>query len=480
MATDAAPLSAAARWLPAAAVAGTATVAAWMTDGGLPAEARATLVVFAAAVAAWTLLPVDDLVVAGLAVAVLLLVGATGVEEIAALARNELIWLLIASYVMAAALRRTSLMARLAGSAMRGSRTLEGLFYRLTAVIAATAFVIPTTSGRAALLLPVFLGFSDVLRHAPTTKALSLMFPSAILLSACGALTGAGAHLIAIEFLGATSGAPRIGYLQWTVLTLPVALLSSFAATFLIMRLFLSPADRRERPPVPDAPSGAMTRREVAMLGVLAVSILLWSTQGVHGLGLATVGLCAALVAVLLSGGEMTPRTVARAVEWKLLLFLAATILLGGALVSAGAGSWIAHTLIARLPVWALAEPLAVAGGIAALALVSHLFILSRSARAAILVPAIALPFAEYGYSATAMALLVVVGTGFCQSTRVAAKPLMVFGSVDRPVFSNGDLIRLSVPLLPAMWAILAVFATVVWPAIGLEFSTTDAGPRRE
>lgn len=206
------------------------------------------------------------------------------------------------------------------------------------------------------------------------------------------------------------------------------------------------------------------------MLAVMASAILLWATQAVHGLGLATVGVGASAALVAVSGGA-TPRAVAGAVEWKLLLFLAATMLLGDALVTTGAGAWIAEALLARLPAALLGEPWAVAAAVAGLALVSHTFILSRSARAAVLVPMIAVPLAASGYAVAATALLIVAGTGFCQSTRVSAKPIMIYGGLSAPVFSSRDLLRLSAVLLPFVWIALVVFATVVWPALGLPFA---------
>lgn len=476
MIAEALPRAAWLKWCPAAALAVAVGGALWFTTGELEIEARATLLVFALAVAAWTLSPADDLLVAGLAVTALLLAGATGPQEVARIAGHELVWLLAAAYVIAAAVRRTSLMDRLAIRVAHGSRSLEALFYRLAALIAATAFVVPATSGRAALLLPVFLGFSDALRNTQATKALSLMFPSVILLSACGVLTGAGAHLIALDILATASDGTHVGYLEWLVLMLPIALFSSVAATWIIVRMFLSPAERRRPPALPPATSGAMTRRETAMLIVIGTAILLWATDAVHGMGLATVGLVAALALALLARGELAPRQLARSVEWTLLLFLCATMLLGEALVSTGAGSWVAHSLFGHLPADLLATPWAIAGLIAAVALVSHILILSRSARAAILIPILAFPLAEHGYSAAAIALLIAVGTGFCQTTRVSAKPLMIFGGVDRPIFSSGDLMRLSLLLLPLMWILLFTFAVVVWPALGLELFVASNG----
>lgn len=380
MIAEAIPRATLRQWLPAAAAAASLSAAIWMTSGGLAFEARAALLIFSLSISAWTLSPADDLLVAGLAVGALLIVGATDPDEIARLFQHELIWLLAASYIIAAAVRRNM----------------------------------------------------------------------------------------------------RIGYLEWMVLMLPIALLSSFAATWIIVRMCLAPEDRRRRPMLPPDPPGAMTHREVAMLAVLAVTILLWATDGLHGAGLAPVALVSALALTALSGGTIAPQALAHAIEWKLLLFLGATMLLGEALVSTGAGTWIAHALLVHVLDGLLAHTWLVAGLIAALALVSHVLILSRSARAAVLIPVLAIPLAEHGYSVAAVSLLIAVGTGFCQTTRLSAKPLMIYGGINGAVFSNADLMRLSVMMLPVMWLLLFVFAVVVWPALGLELSTANVADRGE
>lgn len=478
MIADADPARALQRWGPAAAVGAALAGAIWMTSGDLPLEARTTLMTFVLAIAAWTLAPADDLAVAGLAVAAIFLAGATGPAEIVRLLQHELIWLLAAAYIISASVRKTSLMDRLALRVAQGSRSLESLFYRLTALIVLTAFVIPATSARAAMLLPVFLGLSDAFCSARATRALSLLFPSVILLSACGVLTGAGAHLIALDMLATTSSGFRIGYLEWLVLMLPIAVISSVAATWLILRT-LPPEERRARPALPRM-SVPLTRREIAMLLVIGITVLLWATNELHRAGLAAVGIGAAIVLSLLSGQGLAPRTLARAVEWKLIFFLAATMLLGEALVSSGAGSWVAQSLLGRFPKAVFEAPWAMAGIVSLLALLSHLVILSRSARAAILIPVLALPLAAYGYSVVAVALLIAVGTGFCQTTRVSAKPMMIFGGVDRPSFSNRDVLKLSLALLPLVWLLLFVFVLFVWPALNVPFSSNVPPTGRE
>ena len=52
----------------------------------------------------------------------------------------------------------------------------------------------------------------------------------------------------------------------------------------------------------------------------------------------------------------------------------------------------------------------------------------------------------------------------FCQTMMAGAKPVAVFGNVDRETFSQKDLMRLAGPLLPIMFALLVGFALFVWP----------------
>ena len=75
-----------------------------------------------------------------------------------------------------------------------GASGMRPLFHLTTAVLVVTAFAIPSTSGRAALALPVFAAMAAVLApHRRVVLALSLLFPSVILLSAVASYLGAGA-----------------------------------------------------------------------------------------------------------------------------------------------------------------------------------------------------------------------------------------------------------------------------------------------
>lgn len=65
---------------------------------------------------------------------------------------NDLVWLLIGGFVIGGVLQHSGLAERALLSMSAGAVPTMGLKHRLAFAIGATAFLIPSTSGRAALL----------------------------------------------------------------------------------------------------------------------------------------------------------------------------------------------------------------------------------------------------------------------------------------------------------------------------------------
>ncbi|UXN74078.1 hypothetical protein N8D56_01815 [Devosia sp. A8/3-2] len=104
----------------------------------------------------------------------------------------------------------------------------------------------------------------------------------------------------------------------------------------------------------------------------------------------------------------------------------------------------------------------------ASIAAAAHLLVVSRTARASVLIPAVALPLAGFGLDPAAPVMLVTIGSGFCQTLMISAKPIMLFAGLDTATFSQRDLLLLSAPLLPAFVGLLAAMALLVWPLLDL------------
>lgn len=440
----------------------------WWGTPDLPPAARWTLLIFAVAMIGWVATRIDDAAIALAAALALVAAGAVAPGAFYQSLGNELVWLMIATFMISEVLRQSTLAERAAGFALRHVRTVRGMFYALASVAFATAFVMPSPSARAALFLPVYLALTSMLDRATISKGLALLLPSVILLSASGVLTGSGAHLLALDLLGQASATNRPDYLQWLMLALPIALVSCVAATALILRIFVgAEAHAPLRIALPE--QGPLTARQWFIAAVLLAAMALWITTPWHGVSIGIVAVAAALLLTQPQWSGVNLKTAARGVEWSLVLFFAATILLGQAMVSSGAGKWVADTLLASWSPQSGEAPVAVALVVSVVALLAHLLVVSRSARAAILVPTLALPVANLGYDPTALVLLTVIGTGYCQTLPVSAKTVTLFSRAHGTNAPHAaDFMRLSLALFPIMLAAMLGSAFFVWPYLGL------------
>lgn len=452
----------------ALALAGVGAALGWaiMTQPDtLPMQGRAALLAMLLAVLGWVGTRISESLIAMAAVLVLVLGGVLGEAQLFAALGSELVWLLLAAFVIAAVVRESGLTQRLVAPLIRLRLGFGAFALLLTLAIAATAFVLPSTSGRAALLLPVLAALSEVVPDTRLRRPLALIFPTAILLSAGGSLIGAGAHLLAAESIRAATGL-RLGYADWALLGLPFSLLSSLTGTGLILLLFV-PRELLRRPlrPADAAPVSPDQRQRQRRIGlVLAVVVALWLGAGLHGIGMATVALIGALVLLTPPFNPRKPKEVFRSVDVELLLYMTATVLLAQAMTSTGADRWLAGQALDRLPAHLHDSLPVVVAVLAAISVTAHLLVTSRSARAAVLIPAVALPLAGLGHDAALLILVAVMGTGFCQTMMASAKPVAIFASAAQGGFGQRDLARLALPLAPAVAALLTLFALAVWP----------------
>jgi di/tricarboxylate transporter len=449
-------------WIFAALLALGSSWSLWTLPDDLGAEARMSLIVTVLTVIGWTLTRVPESLVALAAAMALVLAGTIGEDKLYAALGSDLVWLLLAAFIIAAVIKDAGLAERMVAPLTARRPRFVAFAFVLAAAIALTALVLPSTSGRAALLLPVFLALLPLLPDARLARALALIFPTVILLSAGGSLIGAGAHLIAVEAMVA-AGAPRLGYLDWLLLGGPLAALASLAGVALILWLFV-PRGLWSLRMTAAAPAGPRTTQQSRILLVVAALVALWLAEAWHGLGMSLVAMLGALILMTRPFTSRKTKDLFRAVDVELILYMTATMLMAQAMTDTGADRWLASQAMSTLPAGLLASGTGVAIALSIFAVIAHLAITSRSARAAILIPAVALPMAGLGHDATLMILIAVMGTGFCQTLMSSAKPVAIYGLREDAGFTQADLLRLALPLGVVKTCLLVAFAVFVWP----------------
>ncbi|MFC8868527.1 SLC13 family permease [Streptomyces sp. NPDC057148] len=443
--------------------------------GNFPAlggDARLTLAVFALATCAWIGTPIDDTYIALGAGLALTATGVISSDTLFGTLGDDTVWLLICAFVLAAAVARTGLAGRAAAFLVGGARSVRQLTHLTTAALVVTAFAVPATSGRAALALPVFLALAKALAdRRRLVVMLALLFPTVILLSAVATLIGAGAHLITVSVLWEATG-DRIGFTQWLLLGLPLAVASSHLAAETVLLTTTRRADRKGPVHITaeeiqrhaeDPVTGPWTQAEKRCALLLATVVALWCSEPLHHVPPAVVALIGAVVASSPALGTVRLKDALKTVPWSLLLFMAATMAMGVALADSGAAKW----LVSGLP--ADVTPAVFLGVVVAVSTAAHLVLQSRSARSSVLVPLVIAAAVGAGVNPVAAALASTAAAGFCHTLPASAKPVTLFSDIPgTPTYTPRDLLRLSAVLAPLTAALVLFFAAAVWPLLGV------------
>ncbi|WP_447036923.1 SLC13 family permease [Streptomyces sp. DSM 118878] len=439
---------------------------------GLGGDARITLAVFTFATCAWVGTPIDDTYIALGAGLALTATGVISSDTLFGTLGDETVWLLICAFVLAAAVARSGLAGRAAAFLVSGARSVRQLTHLTTAALVVTAFAVPATSGRAALALPVFLALAKVLADRKRLVVmLALLFPTVILLSAVATLIGAGAHLITVSVLWEATG-ERIGFTQWLLLGLPLAVASSHLAAEAVLLTTTRRADRsgpvritveqlqaHSEQPV----SGPWEPAETRCALLLATVVALWCSEPLHQVPPAVVALIGAVVAASPALGTVRLKDALKTVPWALLLFMAATMAMGVALADSGAAKWLVGGLPLDVPPWLFLTVVVL------LSTAAHLVLQSRSARSSVLVPLVVAAAAGAGVNPVAAALASTAAAGFCHTLPASAKPVTLFADIPgTPTYTPRDLLRLSAVLAPLTAALVLLFAVTLWPLLGV------------
>jgi solute carrier family 13 (sodium-dependent dicarboxylate transporter), member 2/3/5 len=437
---------------------------------GLPT--MMSLGVFGTALIAWCFLDVDELWIGLLACLALVITKIMPQGKLFDAFASELTWLMLAAFVMSAAVQVSGLADRFIMWALGSPTSFYSLVMRVTGLVALSALIVPSTSARAALFVPVMLALLPTLRDLgqDAVRCLALAIVSSILLSAGAVLTGAGAHLLAVQFL-TSYGVDAPSFMVWLAMHLPLALASTYLASWILLTFFTKKSTRQQivsaQLRVPQQTKGCTLPQQRYVGTVIAFVVLGWCFAGMVQVSMAVVGLLGVVALAITSLSGLALKKLLKSVEWSLLLFLAVAAALGQNLIDTGASQLLSNRFGQAFDTIQIST-FALTWIVGALAVVSHCFITSRSARILVLLPALVTPLLNSDLSIGILAMLCVQGSGFCQAFKVSAKPVMIFGAIEltpqQPLFNSTDLLKLALPLAPLFLCLLVASANLWWP----------------
>ncbi len=346
--------------LPLAVAVGLAVWIAGAPDG-LSAGGHRALILFAAVFVLYLTeaipLAITSLVIAPAAV---LLGIATPANSLSGFSSPS-VYLILGAFILAAAMVKTRLAERITYEILQiAGGTTTRITLGVTIANIALAFLIPSTTARTAVLLPVCLGIASVMGGEGRTRfvvnlLLTLAFTNATI--SAGILTATVPNPVTVEFL-AKAGRP-VSYADWLIYGFPPALIMTFLTWFVIQRVIGT-----------EEGNGALLARDVigkrlAEMGrtksaewrTLAIFLLVvagWATQGWTKLDTTVVCLIGAGLLFLPKIGVIDWSDANREISWQVILICGGGITLGDLLIKTGAANWIAGTIFHGLGLNAL------------------------------------------------------------------------------------------------------------------------------
>ncbi|MEJ7819873.1 MAG: SLC13 family permease, partial [Rubrobacteraceae bacterium] len=422
---------------------------------------------FALATILWSTTKINAAYVALATVMLTILAGGSSQDQLFESLSSDVIWLMIGAFVLGGAMRHTGLAERITGFVVNRARSVRSLLWLLTAVLVPLSFFIPSTSGRAAVMMPVFRSIADATDDKKITRAVALLMPTIILVATISTLIGAGSHLIAIDLLNQIAN-ERISFARWALWGVPFGIAASCASCWIIMRLFLDKERLGKRLNIARSEQGAFSTAERNTLVVLLLMVVMWLTESLHGLEIATVTVAGALFLTLPGIGVMKWKDGLKAVSWNLIIFVGAALALGRALIDSGAAEWIIDNLFVVTGVRGTESVLLILLIIAFISLTSHVYMTSHAARAVALVPPMLYLANTLNIDPVAVLFISTLGMDYCLTFPVSSKALLMFQEAESETYQPADLLRLSAVLFIVHILLIVVFYYGYWQWTGL------------
>lgn len=440
---------------------------ALLLSGDLPTRARLTIFAFLLAGVLWSTTSINAGYIALGSVMLLVLTGGISQEQFFESLGSDVVWLMIGVFVLGGAVKETGLATRLTQMVAAKARSVRSLFWMLTSVLIPLSFLIPSTSGRAAVTYPIFRSISNDIDDKKTRRALCLLMPTIILVSTIASLTGAGSHLIAKDLLEEITK-QHISFGQWALYGLPFGALASYASCWVIMHIFLDKKRLQQELSITRFQPQPLSGKERKTLFVIALMFGLWLTEAWHGLETATVTVIGALLITAPNLGVMKWKEAIKAVSWNLILFVAATHVLGHSLVTSGASKWILEHIFDFSNINSAGSHFIILSILTVISLTSHIYMTSHTARAAALVPPLLYLAISLNLNPVAVLFLSTLGMDYCLTFPVSSKALIVYQEMDEESFRPKDLIRLSSVMLVVHFGLIVLFYYTWWRWVGL------------
>jgi anion transporter len=433
-------------------------------------RAKISLFAFLSAMTLWIATKIPAGFVAIALIAFIILMNAAEPDLLYHSLSEKVVWLMIGAFIIGEAVKVSGLAERLTHSILSKSNKKNNLLFGLSSVLFTSAFFIPSTSGRAALSMPIIEQMSQ--RFSTKERSvLAILAPVIILMSTSATLIGAGSHLIGIGLLESTVD-QTISYIQWFIWGVPFAIVITLLSV-LVIKWTLWPKDglkeiENVQPEEKIRYKKQFNGKEKKTIILISFLIVGWMTESLHGYDIAFITMIGAILIMMPNYGIISWKQGISSVSWNLIIFVAAATALGKVLVDTGIVKWIEEEMLNVLHLFIGAPEWLIVLIILLVTVTSHLYITSHTTRAIVFIPGLLLFSETIGINPSTVVFLSLIGMNYCVTVPVSSKALLLFYEEGEISFNASHLLKISAILMPIYILAIMLFYFTYWQWTGM------------
>ncbi|MDJ1112641.1 DASS family sodium-coupled anion symporter [Macrococcus sp. S115] len=400
------------------------------TPQGMSPQAQKSLAIFVFSLIMWISKPIPIYLTSIIAILLLPLTGAVEDQEVAfGTLGFDIIWLMIAAFVLTSAMSETNLGKRIALKLItKYGKTPRNTLAVLIIINFILAFFVPSTTARASLLVPILLVLLEVYNATPgESKFGKFMMLQGVVnnaLSTTMVLTATSAQVIAIGFINQQTHA-KLGYMDWLLGSLPQAVFSAIIMFLIGLKLYnfeseLPSGEKADK--IRDIfkkqleTLGSMSIEEKKAAFIFFITLILWGTGDYQkqwfGFEITTeqTAVLAMLLCFLPRIGVLKWKEAN--IKWDLMIFSAGAYAVGNALNDSEGASYLINHLVKAMHLDQFNHAL-VAVILIFITVFSHLIFTSKTVRTTILIPSIITLTTQLGMNPVPIALACSYGIAY-------------------------------------------------------------------
>ena len=318
-----------------------------------PAEvgttARLALALSLFTVVLWTFEPVPIEYSSLLLLLLLPLSGVLPFETAFAAFSGKALWLVFAGMGLSLCITDTPLGDRMARTVLKRITCFRKLILSIHILGVVSALLIPSGVVRILILMPLLIGLLKALGEKPGSRvsaALVMSLMCSTYYGGTGVLTASVPNMVVFGIMEARD--ISIFWGQWAGYMFPVIGLCRTLLVYLLIRVLLPVPSGPVNLPgdLPEEPK-PFSKAEKKTIAILILGVVLWSTDAVHGIHPAHIGLGLVLLSFLPGVGPLHPDRL-RKINFPLLIYVAAAFAMGYAIEQAE----LSTVLASRLTQW--------------------------------------------------------------------------------------------------------------------------------